>query len=105
MKNRIKSKHYSHISGFTLVEILVVVTIIGILVAMVAPRFMSRPEEARIVKAKQDITNIQTALDLYKMDNSFYPSTDQGLQALISKPTTPPYPRDWKAEGYLQDMP
>lgn len=105
MKNTVKSKRYSQISGFTLIEILVVVTILGILVAIVVPKFTSRPNQARIVKVKQDIVNIQTALELYKMDNSFYPSTDQGLQALITKPTTPPIPRDWKSEGYLRDMP
>jgi len=66
---------------------------------------MSRPEQARMVKVKQDILAIQSALDLYKLDNGFYPSTDQGLQALVTKPTTPPVPRNWKSDGYLPELP
>lgn len=90
--------------GFTLVEIMVVVVIIGILAAIVVPKFMSYPEKARIVKAKQDILAIQSALDLYKLDNGMYPTTDQGLEALIHKPTTDPIPRDWNPEGYLKKL-
>lgn len=92
-------------SGFTLIEVMVVVVILGILAAIVIPKIMSRPEQARIVKVKQDIMAIQSALDLYKLDNSFYPSTDQGLQALITKPTDDPQPRNWKSDGYLQQLP
>lgn len=91
--------------GFTLIEIMVVVVILGILAAIVVPKFMSRPEQARIVKVKQDILAIQSALDLYKLDNSIYPTTDQGLEALVKKPTTDPVPRNWKSEGYLQKLP
>ncbi len=91
--------------GFTLIEVMVVVVILGILAAVVIPKFMSRPEQARIVKAKQDILAIQSALDLYKLDNGYYPSTDQGLQALVSKPTSDPMPRNWKSDGYLQQVP
>lgn len=91
--------------GFTLVEVMVVVVIIGILAAIIVPKVMSRPEQARMVKAKQDILVIQSALDLYKLDNGYYPSTDQGLDALINKPTSEPIPRNWKAEGYLQQLP
>jgi general secretion pathway protein G len=93
------------INGFTLIEVMVVVVILGILAAIVVPKIMSRPEQARIVKVKQDILAIQSALDLYKLDNSFYPTTDQGLQALVSKPTTDPMPRNWKTDGYLQQLP
>jgi general secretion pathway protein G len=93
------------IKGFTLIEVMVVVVILGILAAIVVPKIMSRPEQARIVKVKQDILSIQSALDLYKLDNGFYPSTDQGLQALISKPTSDPIPRNWKSDGYLQQLP
>jgi general secretion pathway protein G len=91
--------------GFTLIEVMVVVVILGILAAVVVPKIMSRPEQARIVKVKQDILAIQSALDLYKLDNGYYPSTDQGLQALITKPTTDPMPRNWKTDGYLQQLP
>ena len=92
-------------AGFTLIEIMVVVVILGILAAMVVPKIMSRPEQARMVKAKQDIGSIQSALDLYKLDNGSYPTTDQGLAALVKKPTTEPVPRSWKSEGYLQQLP
>jgi general secretion pathway protein G len=93
------------IKGFTLVEVMVVVVILGILAAIIVPKIMSRPEQARIVKAKQDILAIQSALDLYKLDNSFYPTPDQGLAALITKPTSNPVPRNWKSDGYLQKLP
>jgi general secretion pathway protein G len=105
MKNRFNSTNYRKITGFTLIEVLVVVVILGILAAIIAPKIMSEPDRARIVKVKQDILGIQNALDMYKLDNSIYPTTDQGLQALVSKPTTPPVPRDWKSDGYLQDLP
>jgi general secretion pathway protein G len=91
--------------GFTLVEIMVVVVILGILAAIIVPRVMSYPEQARLVKAKQDILALQNALDLYKLDNGFYPSTDQGLQALVMKPTTQPIPQNFKIDGYLARVP
>ncbi|MES2218066.1 MAG: type II secretion system major pseudopilin GspG [Pseudomonadota bacterium] len=96
---------FRRIKGFTLVEVMVVVVILGILAAIIVPKIMSRPEQARVVKAKQDILAIQSALDLYKLDNSFYPTTDQGLEALITKPTSNPTPRNWKSDGYLQQLP
>lgn len=105
MKNRYQSTNYYKESGFTLIEVMVVVVILGILAAIIVPKIMSRPEQARIVKVKQDIMAIQSALDLYKLDNSVYPTTDQGLAALVTKPTTPPIPRDWKSDGYLQELP
>src|ERR1700729_1762902 len=92
-------------SGFTLIEVMVVVVILGILAAVIVPKIMSRPEQARIVKAKQDILALQSALDLYKLDNGTYPSTDQGLQALVTKPTNSPVPQNWKSDGYVQKMP
>ncbi len=92
-------------AGFTLIEVMVVVVILGILAAIIVPKIMSRPEQARIVKVKQDLLAIQSALDLYKLDNSMYPTTDQGLQALVKKPTTSPVPQNWKSEGYLQQLP
>ena len=105
MKNRFQSMNYHKSSGFTLIEVMVVVVILGILAALIVPKIMSRPEQARIVKVKQDIMAIQSALDLYKLDNGIYPTTDQGLQALVTEPTTPPVPREWKSDGYLQDLP
>lgn len=93
------------INGFTLIEVMVVVVILGILAAVVVPKIMSRPEQARIVKVKQDILAIQSALDLYKLDNGYYPSTDQGLQALVTKSSIDPIPRNWKSDGYLAQLP
>ena len=91
--------------GFTLIEIMVVIAILGILAALIVPKIMSRPDEARRVAAKQDIGSIKQALDLYRLDNSRYPTQDQGLQALISKPTTDPVPNNWKDGGYLDKLP
>ena len=109
MKNCFQSTDYrkklKKNRGFTLVEVMVVVVILGILAALVVPKIISRPEQARIVKARQDILAIQSALDLYKLDNGFYPSTDQGLTALVTKPTAPPVPHAWKSDGYLQEVP
>ena len=89
--------------GFSLIEIMVVVVILGILASIVVPKIMNRPDEARVVKAKQDILAIQNALDLYKLDNGNYPTTDQGLIALVEKPSTNPIPQEWKT--YLQSVP
>lgn len=106
MKNYLNSMHYRNkTAGFTLIEVMVVVVILGILAAIIVPKVMSRPEQARIVKVKQDLLAVQSALDLYKLDNGFYPTTDQGLQALVTRPSGPPAPRNWKAEGYLQEVP
>jgi len=91
--------------GFTLIEVMVVVVILGILAALVVPRIMSRPDEARQVKARQDIRVLESALKLYRLDNSTYPTTDQGLQALVSRPDTPPVPRNWPAGGYVDRLP
>jgi len=91
--------------GFTLIEIMVVIVILGILAALVVPKIMSRPDEARIVAAKQDINSLMQALKLYRLDNQHYPTTDQGLQALVQKPTIPPLPNNWKNGGYLDRLP
>jgi len=93
------------INGFTIIEVMVVVVILGILAAVIVPKIMSRPEQARLVKVKQDILAIQSSLDLYKLDNGYYPTTDQGLQALVTKPSVDPIPRNWKSDGYLQQLP
>jgi len=91
--------------GFTLIEIMVVVVILGILAAVVVPRIMDRPDQARITKAKQDIRALEAALNLYRLDNFRYPTTDQGLEALVSKPTSSPEPKNWKSGGYLDRLP
>ncbi len=92
-------------SGFTLIEILVVIVIIGILATLVVPKLMTRPDEARVVAAKQDIQTILQALKIYRLDNGRYPTTEQGLQALVKKPTTDPVPKNWKEEGYVEKPP
>jgi general secretion pathway protein G len=91
--------------GFTLIELMVVLVILGVLAAMIAPKIMDRPDEARIMAAKQDIASVVQALKLYRLDNMRYPSTEQGLQALVSKPTIEPIPGNWKAGGYLEKLP
>jgi len=91
--------------GFTLIEIMVVVVIIGILAAIVAPNIFDQPDRARIVKAKQDITAVESALNLYKLDNFVYPSTQQGLEALVAPPQGDPAAPNWKPGGYLKTVP
>jgi len=92
-------------SGFTLIEVMVVVIILGILASIVIPKVMDRPDQARIIKAQQDIRTLESALKLYKLDNYTYPTTDQGIQALVSKPTIEPEPRGWKQGGYIDRIP
>src|SRR5258705_9201911 len=91
--------------GFTLLEVMVVVVILGILAALVVPRIISRPDEARTIAAKQDIASLMQALKLYRLDNRTYPSTEQGLQALVSRPETAPLAANWKSGGYLERLP
>ncbi len=88
--------------GFTLIELMVVIVILGILAGLIVPRIMGRPDEAKQLKAKMQIESIETALKLYKLDNGSYPTTDQGLEALTAKPDTPPVPRKWREGGYLE---
>ena len=91
--------------GFTLIEIMVVVVIMGILAALVVPKLMGRTDDARVTAARQDIATIMQSLKLYKLDNQRYPTTEQGLKALIEKPTTGPEARGWKTGGYLDKLP
>jgi general secretion pathway protein G len=92
-------------TGFTLIELMVVLVILGVLAALIVPKVMDRPDEARVMAAKQDIAAIGQALKLYRLDNMRYPSTEQGLQALVAKPSLQPIPSNWKAGGYLEKLP
>jgi len=92
-------------AGFTLIEIMVVVVILGILAALVVPQVMSRPDQAKVTAAQNDIRAIGAALDMYKLDNHNYPSTQQGIEALVSRPGGNPQPRNWNKEGYLKRLP
>ena len=91
-------------AGFTLIEIMVVVVILGILAAVIVPRLTSKPDEARAVKAQADIRQLESALEMYKLDNFYYPSTQQGLEALVTKPSGDPQPKNWRA-GYITRLP
>ena len=91
--------------GFTLIEIMVVIVILGVLAALVVPRVLDRPDEARAVAARSDIATIMQALKLYRLDNQRYPTSDQGLNALVAKPVEPPAPPNWKPGGYLDRLP
>lgn len=92
-------------TGFTLIEIMIVVVILGILAAIVVPKILDRPDQARVTAAKTDIATIMQQLKLYRLDNATYPSTDQGLTALTVKPTTNPVPPNWRTGGYLERLP
>lgn len=108
---RINRAHEGYMSttilqrGFTLLEVMVVVVILGILAALVVPKIISRPDEARVIAAKQDIASLMQALKLYRLDNQRYPTTEQGLQSLISKPVSTPAPANWKTGGYVERLP
>ncbi|MGB8546475.1 MAG: type II secretion system major pseudopilin GspG [Azonexus sp.] len=92
-------------SGFTLIEVMIVIVILGVLAALIVPKVMGRPDEARIAAAKQDIFTIMQSLKLYKLDNRRYPTTEQGLVALVQKPSQAPLPQNWSAGGYLERLP
>lgn len=91
--------------GFTLIELMVVLVILGVLAALIAPKLMDRPDEARRVAAKQDIATLVQALKLYRLDNLRYPTTEQSLQALVVNPSLSPVPKNWKSGGYLDRLP
>lgn len=91
--------------GFTLIELMVVLVILGVLAALIAPKLMDRPDEARKIATKQDIATLVQALKLYRLDNLRYPTTEQGLQSLVVRPGLAPLPGNWKAGGYLEKLP
>lgn len=91
--------------GFTLIEIMVVVVILGVLGALVLPNLMGRPDHAKLTAARTDIQSIATALEIYRLDNGRYPTTAQGLEALVKRPSLAPVPRLWSPQGYLKSMP
>lgn len=88
--------------GFTLIELLIVIAILGALAAIIAPRIVGRTDEARVVEARVQMQNLETALRLYRLDNGFYPSTEQGLEALVRKPESGRIPAKWRDGGYLE---
>jgi len=92
-------------AGFTLIEVMVVISILAILAALIVPKVMSRPDEARVVAAKQDLAALSQALKLYRLDTKRYPTTEQGLQVLVTKPTLAPVPDNWKIGGYVEKLP
>ncbi len=103
LTERLAQPRRARARGFTLIEIMVVIVILGVLAALIVPRVMNRPDEARVVAARQDIASIMQALKLYRLDNQRYPTTEQGLQALVTRPTAGPPAPNWKA--YLDKMP
>ncbi len=101
MKTKTMSNRFNS-SGFTLIELMVVIVILGILAGLIVPRIMGRPEEAKQLKAKIQIESLETALKLYKLDNGMYPETEHGLMALIEQPESGTIPKKWKKGGYLE---
>ncbi|WP_291321888.1 type II secretion system major pseudopilin GspG [Desulfonatronospira sp.] len=89
-------------AGFSLIEIMVVMVILGLLAGLLVPRIMDRPDEAKFTKAQMDIRTIESALRFYRLDNGRYPTTNQGLQALIQRPDSGPTPANWRTGGYLE---
>lgn len=100
-----KALRKTNMSGFTLIEIMVVVVILGILAGFVVPKIMDRPDQAKIVRAKSDVRAIESALNMYKLDNHRYPASDQGLSALVEKPGGSDAAKNWKQGGYLDKIP
>jgi general secretion pathway protein G len=105
MKSHLRQGRYLNQQGFTLIEIMVVVVILGILATFIVPRLLDRPDEARRTKAALDIRALEEALGLFKLDNGYFPSTEQGLQALVVKPATGKIPAKYPDGGYLKKIP
>jgi len=100
----IRSKSAPRQQGFTLIELIVVIVILGLLGSIIAPKFLGKTDTARIQKARTDIGALESALELYKLDNFTYPTTDQGLEALVSKPSSDPAPANWQKGGYIKKL-
>ena len=105
MKKLTKQEKLNKQLGFTLIEIMVVVAILGMLAAMIVPKLVGRTDDARRMAARQDIATLSQAMKLYKLDNFQYPTTEQGLRALVSKSTIEPIPKNWKDSGYIEKLP
>jgi len=103
MKSLPNRLHRAVQAGFTLIELMVVLVIIGVLAALIVPNVLDRADDARVTAARTDVNNLMQALKLYKLDNQRYPTTEQGLQALVAKPTTGPVPPNWKP--YVEKLP
>ena len=99
---RVFSQTAANSRAFTLIELMVVIVILGILAGLIVPRIMGRPEQAKRVKARMQVESIATALKLYKLDNGAYPTTEQGLQALVEVPASGNIPKNWRKGGYLE---
>jgi general secretion pathway protein G len=102
MQKGFLSRHTTNREGFTLIELMVVIVILGILAGLIVPRIMDRPEQAKRLKARMQIESLESALKLYKLDNGNYPDTEQGLQALVEKPEVGAIPSKWREGGYLE---
>jgi general secretion pathway protein G len=105
MLGEVTMKNVKKEKGFTLIEILVVVMILGLLISLAAPRLIGRTDDAKVVKARADISAIEQALNLYKLDSGEYPTSEQGLEALVEEPTSGDIPRNWRDGGYLERVP
>ena len=105
MENGALRKRRETEKGFTLIELMVVMTILALLAVLVVPKLVGRSDDARSTATKVQIRNIESALQLYKLDNGFYPTTEQGLAALVVQPATSPAPSNWKKGGYLPKVP
>lgn len=92
-------------AGLTLVEMIVVLAIIALVAVLIVPNVIGRPDEARVTVARTDLKTIASALRIYRLDNGDYPTTEQGLEALVERPTAPPEPRSWATDGYLPEAP
>jgi len=102
MRGKMLKRKEKRSGGFTLIELMVVLVILGVLAGLIVPRIMGRPEEARRQKTIIQMESIETALKLYKLDNGSYPTTEQGLQGLVEQPATGAIPRNWREGGYLE---
>ena len=102
-KKSIKARSFDR--GFSLIELMVAVVILSILAVVIVPRVIDRPDQARIARARSDIASLSAGLNLYRLDNAVYPTTDQGLRALVQKPLSQPVPTNWASGGYIDRIP